>query len=722
MSAHLLAFLVVFAVLSLPAIAVAGLIRGRAWCPSCLTLLVAGGAVALLGYVSFWAWFFRPWLGALWTPGVLATAVVFLWRDRAHLRVTLADRDLRTPLLLAGVVGLGYLGVLHLFQSPLGVDQLAANRFLPDLPVDNEIPRLFAERLRDGVSPRQLVGDWLSSDRPPLHTGIILFASPVLTLAGVEFATAAHVAGLWFQLLWVPAIWAFVVLAGARPAFATLLVGLMATTNLCLLHSLYVWPKLGAAALTVGAFLLYADATQRGPIRLAVAGMLAALGWLAHGGNAFSLLALAGMALFWRPWPRPAALAAGLLGAALLMMPWLAYQKYYEPPGNRLFKWHLGGVIPPDHRGTMETIVSSYRAAGWHTALNNRRANMGTLVAGDYASWLDFHARTAAHRRNDQFFYFFHSLGFWNLALCLAPFAWWRAHRRGPLTAGARLLLASSLWVALTLVAWVLLLFFPHNAVIHQGSLAANLVAIALALIAAAAVHRYFFAALALGHVAAFALTWLPASPAGSGPISPAAVVTVAVAAAILAAWSSRGIIELFPVDPASPYQRVQRGMRVVFGLAALATIIGAVRLVVAKVHALPPASGIGSALGESHFRPDGVYPTTNHAALPENLATRGSWLGSDEFQGMHETAWYQARPRFTLLLAGYPALAPNRLEIDVRARDGTQRTIRYEGENPRESWQPWTVTLDANAVAFRIRAIDAYSALAGWLAFSEPF
>ena len=37
-----------------------------------------------------------------------------------------------------------------------------------------------------------------------------------------------------------------------------------------------------------------------------------------------------------------------------------AYQRYDDPPGDRLIKWHLAGVSEIDDRGSLETIVDSY--------------------------------------------------------------------------------------------------------------------------------------------------------------------------------------------------------------------------------------------------------------------------------------------------------------------------------------------------------------------------
>ena len=58
------------------------------------------------------------------------------------------------------------------------------------------------------------------------------------------------------------------------------------------------------------------------------------------------------------------------------MAPWSAYQKYGDPPGNRLTKWTLAGVVEVDDRGTAEAIFDSYGEAGWrHLRQQDRRTS-----------------------------------------------------------------------------------------------------------------------------------------------------------------------------------------------------------------------------------------------------------------------------------------------------------------------------------------------------------
>ncbi|WP_225852883.1 hypothetical protein, partial [Haemophilus parainfluenzae] len=72
--------------------------------------------------------------------------------------------------------------------SDLLTNVIANTRFLPggSLPPDNILPYLFAERLYHGIDPRPLLGEWQSSDRPPLQAGLLLLQA---LLTGLVFPT-----------------------------------------------------------------------------------------------------------------------------------------------------------------------------------------------------------------------------------------------------------------------------------------------------------------------------------------------------------------------------------------------------------------------------------------------------------------------------------------------------------------------------------------------------
>ncbi len=219
-------------------------------------------------------------------------------------------------------------------------------------------------------------------------------------------------------------------------------------------------------------------------------------------------------------------------------------------------------------------------------------------------------------------------------------------------------------------------------------------------------------------------------APVTTTTLSNLAVKTVRLGPALLVAGLVAGFLALVTSWPA-PGPRSNRSIRVsrawrggamVFVFGVLALVVGPIATEPPRAQTLGALAGDPTLLGESSFQQPGVYVSTSATTLPAGVATRGSWLGSDEFRGQHETGWYPARPKLEVMVAGYPLLAGNRLEMEVRHRDGRLDLVPYSGENPRETWQSWEIALPDDAFSFRIRAVDGSSAVTGWLAFSEPF
>ncbi len=482
--------------------------------------------IAGAGYLAFWACFAHPRLGdayvGLLTVGLLvwlgsargAAAALALWRDERWWRVWLT---------LAGV-GLVYFGLLHLRDCDAPWSWLAANRYRPGLPPDNEIPQMFARRLLEGQSPRHLIADWLSSDRPPMQTGAILLLGPLLRPTdGAQFDSLCQAMGFWFQLLWVPALVGLLQSLGLTLRRALALVACIAATAVLLINTQFVWPKLAAAGFVLGAWVLWRTATPRRTADWGWTGGALALGFLCHGGVAFSLLVLGPMMIWGGGKTRWRGLVWCVLVAAVVYAPWWAYQRFYEPPGNRLLKMHLAGIDPPDGRSTAEALRDAYRATPLRVFIEGRRANLHALITGNWRDLADFSARNPDHRYNDDFFAFFRSLGWWNLGLAALPFAWWRAGRRGNRIPG-NLLGAILGWSAATLALWVLLLFHPYSTVIHQGSYVPILLLLGASAWSLHAVHP-----MVLAVVSALAGAYFVVAYAWATPVAiPTALATVA--------------------------------------------------------------------------------------------------------------------------------------------------------------------------------------------------
>ncbi len=480
-------------------------------------LLLALSALRLTHAV----WIGRPWLGiALAVVGVAAAGwltimaaiplgrwvrvlvVVIIVSAAVHVIVTRAWRVLTREIVVAAAlfaaVAVLYLGVFFLWTSPGDAFHLAQNRFVPFLlPDDNEIPHLLAGRLEQGGSTHALIGGWNGSDRPPLQSGLILLGQAPWPPGMISENVSSFAPSVLAQLLWVPAAFAVLRGFGARTRVAVPAVVFAAACSTMLVNSLFTWPKLLSAALLLCAVAVLCDGLRRSrprPFHFVAAVGAATLALLAHGAAAFAVpfLLVLGILLLRRfggAWWKPA-----LVGAAVsigLYLPWALFQRFVDPPGDRLLKLQLAGVTELDGRPFLTALAQSYRALTPAEMVDNKLSNLRTfLTPAVFSGFLNSGHDSPPHNV-EEFFYLLPALG---VALgviaalvIVAILSWtgrWRAahgageRRRGPIRVPfaprPRWNTRGALWplvlVVPCLLFWCLALFGPHATLNHQGS------------------------------------------------------------------------------------------------------------------------------------------------------------------------------------------------------------------------------------------------------------
>jgi hypothetical protein len=539
------------ALTALPAVA-ATLLAARCGLRSVPLLLAIGlassGVVAVL---AFWAYYADPLIGktvSYLVPLGSALLIADCLRGGRIDRDLL--RDLAVPLALwaLGSAFLVFLGFLHGgISEPL---QMAQTRFSIQLPPDNMIPGFFADwffQHGHNGTPPAFPGEWLSSDRPPLQVGYVLSQR---CFGWDHTGLHTQVLGVILQQLWIVGLWALLAAAGIGRIARGLTIVAVLLSGVAIVHGFYIWPKLLPAA-----FLLAAAAAMATPAwndlrrdwraALLVATLLG-LALLGHGASVFGAIPLLAIA-FWRGLPSRRWLAAALLIGIVLLAPWAAYQKYADPPGNRLTKWMLGGAAAIDDRGTIEAIADGYRRAGVDGTLDHKWNNFVTIGGGspaldrvgaavDDVSGGD---RNGAIEEIRQLFFYqlLPSLGL----LLIAPIAMALARARGrPASPEWRLSLACWAVVLVGCLAWGLLMFGgpQSNASIHVGSLLLPILAICAAVLGLLAVAPRF----ALWYVGISSLLTLALYVPALIPVSDSAY---SVVAGLLSAAALAGFVAL---------------------------------------------------------------------------------------------------------------------------------------------------------------------------------
>jgi hypothetical protein len=488
--------------------------------------LVASGAVS---YVAFWAYYGSETIGTTWDFFVLGgslLAVGFCWREGGYDGELL--RKLSTPLTL-WIFGSGFIlffGFLHGgAHNPL---PMSAYRFSGELPSDNDIPRYFVEwfATHGHQHPPEYPGEWLFSDRPPLQVGYVLAQRGFFhTETGLHYQIIA----VMENCLWIPAMWAVLVAVPLRKLTRSLAMLAAMISDIAIVHGFFVWPKLIAAAFLLAALavILSPDwrSDRRDPRVAILIGAMLALSMLSHGSSIFGVVPLVIFAAF-RGVPNWRWLAVALAGLLLFYVPWSAYQKYADPPGNRLLKWQLGGETEINSEGTLEAIENGYKRegvdgtidlkeenfeemAGWPRTKNEWNGAIAALEQGRPGE-------AVAKLRWDRFFSLFPFLGIALLGPIAMLIAWLTKKKRDPEgwrdPDEWRFSLLCFAFFALACITWGLLLFGTPEArtTIHVGSLAVPLLGLVGCVIGMRSVYPRIGIGLALVNVVFVLLLYAP--------------------------------------------------------------------------------------------------------------------------------------------------------------------------------------------------------------------
>lgn len=369
----------------LPGFAIALLVSTRRnWCGerALMTMLVAS---ASLGYIAFWVYFAGRSLGRAFSYGVMGAALaitVALLRTPAARAVA---RTIAVPIGYVAAVGACYTCLLFLYQDPWpsGAEFANVRFFNSEAPGDNQIPLIFAERIyaHEPLEPF-CCGDWRSSDRPPLQAGIFLLQRP-FKLGNVRLNYQLLATGL--QCIWICGVWVLLKSFGGLGHQIQQFLGFLVFWAFLFYNSVYVWPKLLAAAFVLFTFSILFEAARKARqvtwFETGLGALSFGLALLAHPGSAFSAPALLLLLIRNRRLWSARKLVGGAIVIGLLLAPWLAYQKFYDPPGNRLLKMHLAGVPDAaDTRSTWQAIRDAYLNRSPATIAQDKWENLKTLL------------------------------------------------------------------------------------------------------------------------------------------------------------------------------------------------------------------------------------------------------------------------------------------------------------------------------------------------------
>lgn len=469
---------------------------------------------ALAGWLLFWAWFTGPAIG--YSASVLI--VVLSVTTIALKPRNLIDRDIRYPLAFSLLICLIFFCLVGDRGNLLGGSVMVSGRLWATL--DNDLPRMFADELIKGRTtfPQWVWDEWKYSDRPPLQTGMIMIAYPFVA---ARYAQLVYLMlGIAANGLWIFGIWSFLRAFDLPERQIGLAIVALSMVGAIYVNTVYTWPKMLGGALTVAAAttVFLKDGTARSRSLLSAA--LAALSMLAHGSAAFGLIGIffAGQRNI-RAWGLKN-FVIGVCVAAVCYLPWVGFQKFFDPPGDRLIKYHLAGTSigdgEIDPRPPLEAIVSSYWETGLYGTIKNKIVNVRQLV-GDptiFSDWRGWQPLWKGSIANELRFHLDQKIGTAPGLLLIGVFAmvWYRdiLRERWALTAWALVITSSLAYVVLEFgtefsSAW--LITAPYSLLLLWCTLGA---------VTLVQINRPWAYGVLIGHALSFLLLWAINVPSAS--------------------------------------------------------------------------------------------------------------------------------------------------------------------------------------------------------------
>ena len=356
-----------------------------------------------------------------------------------------------------------------------GWDQIATAasvRYLEfSLPADNILPGIFVNRLYQELPLNPFFNGWLSSDRPPLQSAMILLVRPFME--GGKSENDIQILSIALQTILAPISYVFLRNLKLSIARSSLLTLSIVFSSSFLLNGIFVWPKLlPTAYLLLTTMFLFSSAESDGAkrMRAAAIGVTSALSLLTHGGSLFGLLPLFLIAIAWMRLPRLSHWTWMLVPFFLLMLPWMYYQKAIDPPGDMLLRWHIAGAPESGNGSFLSLLLSQYQAltlSGW---FNFRWENL-KMIWGNWsqAFMLFFPYQVSSHYfllRSGMFLSFAQSLLLQAPLLALGMFGLIKSTGRE----NARTCTPFFFIPLIGILIWVTLMYLPQSTILHQGT------------------------------------------------------------------------------------------------------------------------------------------------------------------------------------------------------------------------------------------------------------
>lgn len=431
-------------------------------------------STCVLAYMVFWIYHFQANLGFCTVIVLYCGSILRIGNSSTSCNTIdkyFKDSDLRNSIsLLISAIFISIISGFLYNGWEIPTDTAQARYLHASFPHDNILPYLFSERLflNQPISP--FFNDWLSSDRPPLQTALVLLTRIFAFDPELQYQLTSVILQCWL----IPCIYILLRAINITRHISYVISLSMIFTASFILNSFYTWPKLLPASFMMLNFALLffpqrLIRSQNQLTRSLLLGVTTTLPILAHGGSIFGIAPMYLVALFLGKLPSFRYWGWITLPFVIGMAPWIFYQKIIDPPGNHLLLWHLAGYHGDSETGFFRLLFSQYQNLGFDAWLSNKTENLKVLKGNWRMSFMHIYPLQVLNNfellRSGMFanllISIFPQLGL----LLLAPYALiQRGHRLSKKLPSMFLVLLSGLLL------WVLMMFDPGRTILHQGS------------------------------------------------------------------------------------------------------------------------------------------------------------------------------------------------------------------------------------------------------------
>ena len=425
-------------------------------------------------YLSFWIYYLSHNIGLLFSYFIISLSLFTLFKSyfRGDILTPYALKIYLLPIL--------YVIVLFTFSLSYGdstsIQKTAATIFTHELPIDNFLPKIFADQVYSQNLSKPMIGDWLSSDRPPLQAGQFLFFYKLFSGSDAGYQLMSMLLQAYCL---IPLILLINFTIKENNTLRFLVFISLAFSSVILVNSIFVWPKLvaGGALLFITYILLNIELFKNKTMPIILSATLAMISMLAHSGSIFALIPIAIISLFiFKPKIRGILAATSI--AILMFGPWIFYQKKIDPPGDRLIKWHLAGQIEINSISFADAVKEAYMTTPSKNIIAAKISNFKNLFKGvlsyDYSliPIKIFNTETSNfnsiyHVKTKLFFDFFYSMGVIFIFGLISGLTLLVINRRVIFNS---LLILFFIAPTASVTLWCLLMFEAGSTVIHQGA------------------------------------------------------------------------------------------------------------------------------------------------------------------------------------------------------------------------------------------------------------